>query len=121
MRKKGVWLALLLIALLGAMAAKGLLVQPPPLRAHSAAGEFDAVRAKSRLAFILGEQRPHPADTATDDRVRARLVDQLQRMGLKPFVRDQLACNELYKQRGVSCARVGNVIAITGPPTGKAL
>jgi hypothetical protein len=42
-------------------------------------------------------------------------------MGLKPIVRDQLACNELFKARGVSCARVRNVIAVLGPETGKAV
>ena len=45
----------------------------------------------------------------------------LQSMGLKPIVRDQVACNELFKQRGVACARVRNVIAVLGPPGGKAV
>jgi hypothetical protein len=53
--------------------------------------------------------------------VRARLVAQLKQMGLNFVVRDQLACNELYKQRGVSCARVRNVIVLLGPTKGKAL
>ena len=121
MRRPILLLTLVLIALLGAMAAKGLLVQPPVPRAHSAPGEFDANRAKAQLAFILDDQRPHPSDTAASDEVRARLVKTLKEMGLNPIVRDQLACNELFKQRGVSCARVRNVIAILGPPTGKAL
>lgn len=121
MRRSTLLLALLLLALLGAMAAKSLLAQAPPLRERSAAGEFDAARAKSRLAVILGDQRPHPADSAASDEVRARLVAQLQQIGLKPVVRDQLACNELHKQRGVSCARVRNVIAVLRPPAGKAV
>jgi hypothetical protein len=121
MRKPIVILALVLVALLGAMAAKGLLEQPPALRSQSAPGEFDAARAKARLAVILGDQRPHPADTPASDQVRARLVAQLQQIGLTPIVRDQFACNELFKQRGVSCARVRNVIAVLGPPSGKAL
>src|SRR5207302_3650217 len=45
----------------------------------------------------------------------------LRQMGLDPVVRDQLACNELYKSRGVSCARVRNVIAAIGPRTGNAV
>jgi hypothetical protein len=53
--------------------------------------------------------------------VRARIVGLLRQMGLDPVVRDQLACNELYKQRGVSCARVRNVVAALGPAAGKAL
>jgi len=42
-------------------------------------------------------------------------------MGLKPLVRDQVACNELYKARGISCARVRNIIAVMGPARGKAV
>ena len=121
MRRPVVLLAFVFIALLGALAAKGLLIQPPPIRAQNAPGEFDAKRAKERLAYILGNQRPHPSDTPESDLVRARLVGQLQQLGLSPIVRDQFACNELYKQRGVSCARVRNVIAILGPAAGKAL
>jgi hypothetical protein len=121
MRKSVVLLALLLAALLGALAGKGLLVQPPPLRIGNAPGQLDAVRAKERLADILGDQRPHPSDTDASDLVRARLVGQLQQLGVNPIVRDQFACNELYKQRGVSCARVRNIIAVIGPTSGRAL
>jgi peptidase M28-like protein len=119
MRKTSVWLALC-VAAIAMMAAKSLLIAVPPVRAHSAADEFDAGRAKARLAFILADQHPHPADTAADDQVRDRIIALLRQMGLNPVVRDQLACNELYKSRGVSCARVRNVIATIGPQTGKA-
>ena len=121
MRKPVLVLALVLLALLAAMAVKELLAEPPSLRTQHFPGQFDAPRAKERLARILGDQRPHPADTLASDLVRARLVEVLRQMGLKPIVRDQLACNELYKQRGVSCARVRNVIVLLGPSTGKAL
>jgi len=121
MRKPILLLAVLMLAVLGAMAAKAWLLELPPVRAHNAAGQFDAERAAGRLAFILGDQRPHPADTDANDLVRNKIVMLLQSMGMKPIVRDQLACNELYKQRGVSYARVRNVIAVLGPPTGKAV
>ena len=121
MRRPIIAFALLLMALLGALAAKSLLVQPPPLRPQNAPGEFDAVRAKQRLAYILGDQKPHPADSVVSDGVRDRLIAQLRRMGLQPMIRDQFACNEFFKQRGVSCGRVRNVIAMLGPATGKAL
>ena len=121
MRKEAAWLALVLLALLGLMALTPRLEQPPALRSNSEAGQFDAARAKARLAFVLGDQRPHPADTEADDQVRGRIVGLLQRMGLEPIVRDQFACNELFKARGVSCARVRNIIAVIGPPTGKAV
>jgi hypothetical protein len=121
MLRATVFLGIFLALLLAAMAAAPLLEQPPALRTHNGQGQFDARRAKARLAFILGDQRPHPADSAADDAVRARLVATLTQMGLKPIVRDQFACNELFKQRGVTCARVRNVIAVIGPPAGKAL
>jgi Peptidase family M28 len=108
-----------LILILAALAAKSLLLSVPPVR--SAAGEFSAGRAKARLAYILGDERPHPADSVGDDLVRARLVTVLQQMGLKPIVRDQFVCNDFQKARLVACARVRNVIAVVGPPTGKAL
>ena len=115
------FLGILLVLLLGAMAAAPVLEQPPPLRTHNAQGQFDAARAKARLAFILGDQRPHPADSAADDQVRARLVATLTQMGLEPILRDQFACNELFKQRGISCTRVRNVVAVLGPSAGRAL
>ena len=121
MRRPTFLLGIVLLLLLGAMAAAPLLEQAPALRTHSGPGQFDAVRAKARLATILGDQRPHPADSAADDEVRGRLVAALQQIGLRPIVRDQFACNELFKQRGVSCGRVRNVIAALGPATGKAL
>ena len=86
-----------------------------------AAGQFDEVRAKARLAAILGNEQPHPADTSGNDAVRARLIAQLRSMGLTPIVRNQFACNEIYKQRGVSCARVRNVIVALGPASGKGI
>ena len=121
MRRPVPLLALVLIAVLALMAAKSVSVQPPALRTQSTAGKFDANRAKARLGVILGDQRPHPADTEANDQVRARIVAQLRQMGLQPIVRDQVTCNELYKLRGVSCARVRNIIAVLGPPTGKAV
>jgi len=121
MRRSNLWLALVLLALLGAMAAKSWLIELPPLRSQSASGEFDATRAKARLAFVLGDQRPHPADTPANDVVRGKIVTLLQSLGLTPIIRDQAACNELFKARGVVCARVRNVIAVLGPPTGKAV
>jgi hypothetical protein len=116
------WLALaVLVAILAALVAKPLLVSVPPVRTQAAAGAFDAGRAKARLARILGDQRPHPVDSAADDAVRERLIGELRTLGLRPVVRDQTACNAFDKSRLVSCARVRNVIAAIGPPTGKAL
>jgi hypothetical protein len=112
---------LLVLALIGLMAAKSMLVQLPPVRPDNNSDQFSAERAASRLEFVLGDQRPHTADTPADDLVRNKIVMLLQSMGIQPIVRDQLACNALFKARGVSCARVRNVIAILGPRTDKAV
>lgn len=119
MRRDTLLAIVVLILILAALAAKSLLLSVPPVR--SAPGEFNADRAKARLAYILGDERPHPADSEGDDLVRARLITVLQQMGLKPIVRDQFACNDFQKARLVACARVRNVVAVIGPPTGKAL
>jgi hypothetical protein len=110
-----------LVALIGALAATPVLVQAPDLRTANAPRQFDAARAKARLASILGDQRPHPADSFADDAVRSRLIGQIRAIGLNPIVRNQFACNAIYKRRGVSCARVRNVIVALGPAGGKAL
>jgi hypothetical protein len=70
---------------------------------------------------VLGDQRPHPADSPADDAVRTRIVAELRQMGIAPLVRDQFACNSFEKARVVSCARVRNLIAVLGPAKGKAL
>ncbi|HET8749481.1 MAG TPA: M20/M25/M40 family metallo-hydrolase, partial [Sphingomicrobium sp.] len=121
MRRNTLFVFAVIILVLAAMAAKSLLVSVPPVRAHNEPHQFDAARAKARLAFILGDQRPHPADSAADDAVRARLIATLEQMGVNPIVRDQMACNDFQKARLVSCTRVRNVIAVLGPPKGKAL
>lgn len=121
MRRPIILLALLLAALIGAMAAKSVLVELPPARATNGPAQFNVDRAAARLAIALRDQRPHPAGTPADDAVRGRIVRLLQSMGLKPIVRDQVACNELYKARGVSCARVRDIIAVIGPTAGKAV
>ena len=119
MRRSSLLALGVLVLILAALAVKSVLISVPPV--HSTPGGFDATRAKARLAFVLGDQRPHPADSAADDAVRSRLVATLQQMGLTPIVRDQFACNDFQKARLVSCARVRNVIAILGPHTGNAL
>ncbi len=51
----------MLALLLAAFALKGLLMVPP---APSPGAEFNVDRAVGRLGRILGDQRPHPVDSA---------------------------------------------------------
>ena len=121
MRKPPLLIALLLLALLGAMAVKSLLVPVPEARTATSASEFNESRARERLGRILGDQQPHPADSVASDGVRERLLAEMRGVGLHPQLRDQVACNEIYKARGVVCARVRNLVATIGPANGRRL
>ena len=108
------WRGLVVVALLlAAFALKGALIAPPPV--ENAA--FNAGRAVARLQRILGDQRPHPVDSAADDAVRNRLIAELNAIGLQPRVQDAQDCSGFPKSRVISCSRVRNVIA-TLPGTG---
>ncbi len=123
MRTRSLNLGLLIavVGLLLAFALKGALIAPPAPPHAVAAGEFDTQRAIGRLERILGDQRPHPVDSAADDLVRERLIAELQAAGLKPETRENMDCNITPKSRGVGCAMVRNVVASIGPASGPRL
>jgi hypothetical protein len=111
-----------LAAALAVLAAVLLVVwvryQPPEPRPASApAGEFSAVRAKTMLAGVLGDQEPHPVGSAADGRIRQGIRDELQRLGYQAHVESGFACSS----DGV-CADVENVLArLDGSEGGKAI
>jgi hypothetical protein len=113
--RKALLLVLVAAGLLAAMAGTRWLTQPPPVRVENAPGQFDAVRARARLATIIGPSPAHPADSASSDGVRGRLVAELRAAGLSPRVEDRFACNKLRNASGASCARVRNVLVTVGP------
>ncbi|MBV9932277.1 MAG: M28 family peptidase [Alphaproteobacteria bacterium] len=116
MKRSGAALLVVLMLLLaGALAVKGQPIAPPPAE-QAGPGQFDAARAATRLARVLGDQRPHPVDTEADDAVRARLVAELQAIGLAPRVTDDWACGGGKAGRYAACARVRNVVATIGDP-----
>jgi hypothetical protein len=117
--KRAVTVAALLLLLMTAFWFKGALLAPPDVPARVQAGEFDTARALARLRRVLGDQRPHPVDTAANDAVRERLVAELRAMGLESTVTDHVACNGTAKSRTVSCARIRNVLARVGPAAGR--
>jgi hypothetical protein len=106
--------------LLAAMALKGALLTLPSPPAQANGTGFDANRAQQRLARILGDQRPHPVDTAGGDAARSRLIAEMQAVGLTPRLSDDFACNGRRGQ-AVTCARVRNLVATIGPAQGRHL
>lgn len=121
MKNPAALLAVAILALLGLMILKGVPTEPPPVRSANMAAQFDTPRAMARLARILGDQRPHPVDSATHDAVRDRLIAEMRAIGLVPEVRDQRACNSFSRNRTINCARTRNIVATIGPDTGKHL
>jgi hypothetical protein len=117
MTRSGWAAAAALLLLVALMAMKGWLTTVPDL-APPRAGGFDQARAVAQLARVLGDQRPHPVDSAADDAVRDRLVAELRAMGLSPRVADAWACTGAARSRNLSCARVRNVVATIGPAEG---
>lgn len=115
--KRTIATLLMLALLIAAMAMKPWLTTVPDL-APPTPGGFDEARAVARLARVLGDQRPHPVDTAADDAVRERLVAELRAIGLSPRVTDDWACNGSPASRAVACARVRNVVATLGRAEG---
>jgi hypothetical protein len=121
MKRAGFALVAALIFLILAMAAKPALLALPEVPAHAAPGSFDTPRAIARLARILGDQRPHPVDSAANDLVRERLIVEIRALGLSPVVTDAIDCNGTPRSRIVNCARIRNVRATIGPEAGKHL
>jgi hypothetical protein len=79
---------------------------PRPRGAGAPPNEFSAVRAEAALARVLGDGAPHLTGTAPNADVRARVVAELQRLGLSPEVEERFVCGG-----GGRCARVVNVLA----------
>jgi hypothetical protein len=113
MKRSGALLVVLMLLLGAALAVKGQPTMPPPVE-RAGPGQFDATRAAARLARVLGDQRPHPVDTAADDAVRDRLVAELRGIGLAPRITDDWACGGGKAGRYAACARVRNVVATIG-------
>lgn len=119
MKRASILLGLAFILLLAAMGLKGRLLDLPSVPPAVAAGGFQTHRAMARLERILGDQLPHPVDSAANDGVRARLIAELRTIGLTPQVRDNVTCGGSPKSRTISCARIRNVTATLGPAEGK--
>lgn len=115
--------AVLVVALLMlGFAVKGALIAPPSPPRSVAPGQFDTSRAIGRLQRIIGDQRPHPVDSAADDAVRSRLIAELRAIGLQPQVHEAVDCSAFPRTRVVSCSRVRNVVAtIPGRTAGRHL
>lgn len=111
----------LLVGLFLAIMFAGLAISPDAVRDHNQPGQFDAHAARERLVRILGDERPHPVDSAELDVVRDRLLREIAALGFQPEVRDAFSCRPQPRGPLVDCARVRNIIFSVGPQSGSAV
>lgn len=116
-----VFALLMAIVLLGAFLFKGALTNAPSVESTKFETGFDATAAKARLARILGDERPHPVDSAANDAGRERLLAEIRALGFEPVVRDDFACGGSKRWGGGACARVMNVMFRMGPAGGNSV
>lgn len=115
-------LALPLFALLFfALMAAGIAIAPPPVSENVAASEFDAIEARARLSRILGDEAPHPIDSARQDETRAALIKEIEALGFTPEVRETFACRPSPEAPLIDCMMVRNVVFGIGPEEGPAV
>jgi len=115
------WGLLVLAFLFAALMCAGALVAPPPVRDANAADEFDAAAARERLARVLGDESPHPVDSAAQDVVRAALLREIEMLGFAPEVREEFACRPQPGGPLIDCAIVRNIVFSIGPESGPAI
>src|SRR5271155_3165728 len=70
--------------------------RPPPASGPAIpAGEFSAARTLEVLRDLIGDGQPHPIGSAGAARVRARIVQRLEALGIEPALQpSELICNQ---------------------------
>ncbi|GLQ20597.1 M28 family peptidase [Algimonas porphyrae] len=74
---------------------------------------FNTQATIERLSRILGDESPHPVDSAVSDAVIDRLSTEIRQLGFEPIIDDAFHCSD---RRNVACARVRNVGFWVTPP-----
>ncbi|HJS79455.1 MAG TPA: M28 family peptidase [Vitreimonas sp.] len=111
------WLRTLALftALFTAVMGAGAALTLDPVRNEARADQFDANAARQRLVRILGDETPHPVDSAAQDAVRERLLREIEALNLHPEVRERFACRPQPRGPLVDCGRVRNIVFSIGP------
>lgn len=111
----------LLAALFTATMFAGLALTPDAVRVQNREDQFDARAARERLVRILGDETPHPVDSAAQDVIRDNLLREITALGFTPEVRNTFACRPQPRGPLVDCARVRNIVFSVGPVSGPAI
>lgn len=102
----GVWLVLVLLAIVSIFAVRSL-VPPEALPRDVQPDQFSGLRAADALIDLLGDETPHPVGSPANRTVRDRLLAQLDALGLDAQVQRTIGCSAKHPV----CARVENVLA----------
>lgn len=111
----------LLVFLFSTLFFAGAVLTPPAVRGANAADQFDANAARARLARVLGDETPHPGDSAAQDRTRAALLAEIEALGFAPEVRERFVCRPQPRSPTIECAWVRNIVFAFGPDSGPAV
>ena len=85
------------------------------------AREFSAARADAVLARLLGPERPHPAGSAENAAVHARLLMELHRLGVGIDTLHTMSCYAEVRLSAITCATVNDFIGRVASGTGPAI
>jgi hypothetical protein len=113
-----VWLLGLLTVAIWALASFGG-ARPVALGLDAPPEQFSAARAESVLTRLLGAEQPHPAGSADNAALHARLAAELARLGVPSETLSGLSC--VQGRGAIQCGTVGDVIAEAIPGSGKAI
>lgn len=105
----------LVAALFLAIMYAGLALTPEAVRTQNRTDQFDANAARARLVRILGDETPHPVDSAAQDIVRENLLHEITALGFTPELRDAFTCRPQPRGPLVDCARARNIVFSVGP------
>jgi|GEM_PF-442519 len=109
-------LSLVLMAILFTVFMYGdTLIKPPELRQNNEAHQFDTLRALERIVRISGDQKPHPVDSAANERLRLKLVNEIRQLGFEPTVTRADSCFSRENFPVAKCTQVSNVAFRVGP------
>jgi len=79
---------------------------------------FSSERAAKVLSGLLGDESPHPVDSAANRDVRHNIIEKLASLGYHAEVQDATSCRSAEH----TCARVRNIVAVRdGVTSGKAI
>ena len=95
--------------------------RPEALGLDAPATLFSAARADAVLGRILEQQRPHPAGSAENQAMRARILQELADLGIPARTQGRMSCYAEGRWSFVTCGTVNNIIASVAPGQGKDL